>query len=219
MKIITTTEPAVPAQYLAEKILAKLKNGKKVLWFITGGSSIPVQILAGNIIAKHPHQNLTVTLSDERFGEVGHKDSNWQKTMDGGFNLPQAKLIPVLTGDTRDNTVAHWNTALKEELASADYKIGLIGIGPDGHVSGILPRTEAVEAQEMAHGYTTDNFERITTTPTAITKLDEVATFIQGEAKWPVVKDLDEKEIALSDQPAQILKQVPEFTIFTDYQK
>lgn len=217
MNIVTTNDPAVPAKYLAERIIEKLESGKKVFWFITGGSSIEVQILAAEIIAKHPHQNLTVTLSDERFGDVGHKDSNWQKTLDGGFRLPEAKLIPILTGESRDNAVARWNTSLTEELSRADYKIGLIGVGPDGHVSGILPHTEAVNAKGLSVGYKTEKFERITTTPEAISKLDEAITFMQGEAKWSVVKDLAERNIEIFEQPAQILKSIPNLTIFTDY--
>jgi 6-phosphogluconolactonase/glucosamine-6-phosphate isomerase/deaminase len=219
MEIIKTSDPNIPAKYLADKIIAQLESGKKVLWFITGGSSITVQLSAGEMIAKHSHQNLTIALTDERYGEVGHKDSNWQKTIDGGFNLPQAKLIPVLTGETRDKTVELLNDSLKEELTNADYKIGLFGVGSDGHTAGILPQSVAVTYEEIVCGYTTENFERITTTPKLIKNLDEAVVFIQGEAKWGVVKDLNEKNIDLETQPAQILKSIPLLTIFTDYQK
>ena len=37
-------------------------------------------------------------LTDERYGPVGHPDSNWSQLLQKGFDLPQAKLVPVLTG-------------------------------------------------------------------------------------------------------------------------
>ena len=219
MQIKTITDPSIPAEYIAKRILAKLKLGKKILWLMAGGSCISVEVLVAKIISKHPHENLTVTLTDERFGRVGHKDSNWQQLIEKGYSLPNAKLLPVLTGENRTKTVENFNTILQENLKKADYKIGLFGMGNDGHTAGILPRSEAVKASGFAFGYQTANFERITITKQVIEKLDEVVGFMQGKEKWPVIKDLEEKNIGTSIQPAQILKLVPRLTIFTDYKK
>ncbi len=166
--IKTTTEVKIVADFVAKAILDKLNSGKKVLWLVPGGSNIPVAVEAAKIITKQPHQHLTVTLTDERYGAVGHKDSNWQKLKQQGFNLPQAKLIPVLTGENRAMTTKNFNTILEQELKNAKYKIGLLGVGADGHTAGILPESIAVNTGDLTFGYNGPDFERITITEKVI---------------------------------------------------
>jgi 6-phosphogluconolactonase/glucosamine-6-phosphate isomerase/deaminase len=76
-----------------------------------------------------------------------------------------------------------------------------------------------VSSDELAFGYDTPTFSRITITPKVIEKLDEAVVWAQGEDKWGVVKDLIRNEIKIEKQPAQILKKVPLLTIFSDYSK
>jgi len=213
----TTIDPKFVAEFLANSIITQLNLNKKVLWFATGGSSIKVASIASKKIAEVTHNKLTIMLTDERYGEPTHPDSNWQQLLTTGFNLPQAKLIPILTGENRDTTVKKFNENLKKEFANADYKIGLFGVGGDGHTAGILPNSPAVNYPDLAFGYDSEKFERITMTKNAIAMLDEAVVFMQGENKWPVIKDLKEKDLPFKIQPAQILKQVPLLTIFTDY--
>lgn len=216
--IKTTTNIEDPADFIAKIILNKLELGKSVLFFVTGGSSIPVCVKVSEIIREHSHSNLTIMLTDERYGSVDHDDSNWYKLIKSGFSLPEAKLIPTLTGDNHIITTEKFNKALREELKNAKYKIGLFGIGIDGHTAGILPDTEAVSSHDLACGYDTSIFSRITMTPKAIVELDEAVVWTQGKEKWEVLKNLEQK-IDIRKQPAQILKKVPLLTIFTDYKK
>lgn len=217
-EIKTSTNINQISEFLASKIINELEQNKKVLWFVTGGSSTILGSVASKIIAQKSHANLTVMLTDERYGSIEHKDSNWQKLLATGFMLPQANLIPVLNGEDRATTTKKFNENLEIELAKNDYKIGLFGVGADGHTAGILPESEATKNEDLACAYDSASFERITLTFNAIKLLDEAVIFMQGEEKWPVIKDLEEKEIDIRIQPAQILKSVPRVTLFTDYQ-
>ncbi|HLP86757.1 MAG TPA: 6-phosphogluconolactonase [Candidatus Paceibacterota bacterium] len=219
LTIKTTTNTKDPAEFISNSIINKLKAGKRVLFFVTGGSSIAVCVEVSKILKNHPLDNLTVLLTDERYGPVGHPDSNWAKLMSNGLDLPFARLFPVLTGEPHKTVTENYNKILTEELASAEYKIGLFGVGVDGHTAGILPGSVAVNNNDFVCGYETGTFSRITVTPKTIEKLDEAVVWMQGTDKWQVVKDLDEKNIELIKQPAQILKKVPLLTIFTDYNK
>ena len=223
LKINTTTRTEDVANFSASSILDQLRLGKHVLFFVTGGSSISVCVRIAELLKAETNKdlihNLTITLTDERYGPVGHSDSNWQQLIDMGFDLPGALLIPILTGDDRATTAEKFNKILNEEFMVAEYKIGLFGIGADGHTSGILPGSDAVKFEDLACGYDTPSFSRITMTPKAIEKLDEAVAWVQGENKWWVIKNLLEKDINITKQPAQILKKVPLLTIFTDYTK
>ncbi len=201
------------AEFVASSILKKLEEGNKVLFFATGGSSVLVGAGISEILRAHSLKNLTVTLTDERYGPPGHSDSNFAKLISKGFNFPQARIIPVLTGDDFASTAKNFNEVLKEELSFADYKIGLFGVGADGHTAGILPESPAVYSEEYACGYETPAFSRITMTPRAIEKLDEAVVFARGEEKREALEDL-QKSIDIAKQPAQILKKVPLLTIF-----
>lgn len=218
--IKTTKKAEEAAEFTAFAILNQLQSGKRVLLFLTGGSAIVVGVKIGEILRRIPENlitNLTITLTDERYGPIDHFDSNWRQLIEKGFNLPEAKLWPVLMGDTREKTVENFKAKLNEELIKEEYKIGLFGIGVDGHTAGILPRSEAVNSGDLVCGYDTPEFSRITITPRVIEKLDEAVVWVQGENKWKVLKDL-QTDIPFTKQPAQILKKVRLLTIFTDYQ-
>ncbi len=186
MNIITTTDAKDPSEFIASKILKQLEQGKKVLWLIPGGSAEKVALLSIETISRHPHENLTVSLTDERLGKVGHQDSNWRE-----WNLPEAKLIPVLgTGN--------WLKVLAREIENNDYKIGLFGIGEDGHTAGLLPEKSV------------SKWKRVSITPELIKKLDEAVLYAEGKNKQPI---LDSFQKGMS-MPAQVLKEVPKLKIF-----
>jgi len=216
--IKTTSNPKATAEFIAGRILSYLENDKNVLWLVPGGSAITVAVETAKIIAEYPHVNLTVTLTDERYGAVGHKDSNWQQLKERGFSLPQARLLQVLEGKDLIVTTEKFNTIIDEELEKADYRIGLFGIGADGHTAGILPASSAAESKEWVSSYQAPQFERITVTSKTIEKLDEAVVWAQGKEKWYVIADLN-RDIDVKKQPAQILKKVPTLTIFTDFKK
>lgn len=207
----------VAAEVLADKILEQLAADKKVLWFVTGGSSIAVAVEASKKIRDYSHENLTVMLTDERYGAIDHPDSNWLKLEQEGFSLPEAKSLPVLMGNDRSETTRKLNDSLKEEFTKSEYKIGLFGIGTDGHTAGILPHSKAIESLALAYDYDSDKFERITITPKAILELDEAIVFMEGKEKAEVIEDL-KISIPLNKMPAQILKKVPLLTIFYKYE-
>jgi 6-phosphogluconolactonase/glucosamine-6-phosphate isomerase/deaminase len=212
---ISSTQPA--AKNIAESIIRKLEENKKVLWLSGGGSGVKVAAEASKLLKNAANlKNLTFTLTDERYGPLGHADSNWQQLIDAGFSLPQATLIPVLTGKDIKTTTEDFGRGLEEELKHADYRIGLFGMGADGHTSGILPNSPAVEAKRFAVFYKTPEFERMTMTFNAIKKVDEGILYAVGEAKHTVLNKL-EKNVALSEQPAQILKQLNTLNVYNDY--
>jgi len=206
------------ADALAQTITNQLRRGKKVLWLVPGGSAIAVAAEAAKQIAAVPHQTLTVTLTDERYGPVDHADSNWRQLAEAGFDLPNARMLPVLTGTDRTTTAAAFGEMLQRELQTADWAIGLFGMGADGHTAGMLPNSPAITATGYAEAYDAPNFERITMTPKAVLHLDEAIVYAVGPEKWPALKRLKDSQ-PVAEQPAQILKHVPSLTVYTDYEE
>lgn len=212
---IDSTYPA--AAYVSAVIADKLSAGQSVLWLLPGGSAMAVATQAAELLADSASDlsKLYVSLSDERFGAPGHPDSNWQQLFEQGLKLPGARLQPVLLGDDLEQTIKHYSQTLASNFAKLDYKIALLGIGPDGHIAGIKPGSPAINSGELAAGYEWEDFTRLTMTPEAIERLDEVVCYATGEAKRAALENLD-KDLPLGTEPAQILKAVPSATVYND---
>lgn len=213
---ISSTEPVT--SYLTDVIKDKLNSGQSVLWLLSGGSSGEVCIDVSKRLKSENLENLYVTMTDERFGPVGHANENWQKLLDDGLDLPGAKLYRPLIGLDRASTTiqfAHW---LEDTYKDVDYKIGTFGVGTDGHTAGLKPVPSAVDADVWAVDFDGHDFERITMTFNAISQLDEAVMQAMGEEKALILDDFLNKDIDPKIQPVQILKSVNKLTVFTDYQ-
>jgi 6-phosphogluconolactonase/glucosamine-6-phosphate isomerase/deaminase len=212
---IATSEPVV--DFLHKKISLSLREDKQVLLLVPGGSAIQIVIDLAQKLSKEtvPLGKLVLTLTDERYGPVGHADSNWKQLNDSGLKLPGVTLHSVLNDKSMADTERDFEMFLNNQINEADYTIGFFGIGPDGHTSGILPNSSAVHASHLVHAYDGGTYQRITTTPAAISKLDEAVVYAVGESKWPVLRQLETKK-SIDEQPAQALKRIPKVTIFSD---
>jgi 6-phosphogluconolactonase/glucosamine-6-phosphate isomerase/deaminase len=210
-------QPAI--DHLVETLTTHLQAGEHILWLLSGGSGAKVCLEVAKRLQDQPLENLWVTLTDERYGDVGHADENWQQLLDAGFSLPGATLYRPLNGLDRPQTTAGLASWLKEHIESADYSVGLFGIGPDGHTAGIKPQSPAASSTEWAADFTGEDFERITMTFPAIRDLSEVVTQAMGAEKGPTLRQLLQTDTDLAMQPAQVLKTVKKSTLYTDYKE
>lgn len=213
-KKVTSSEPMVA--YLSDVISQKLFGGQKILWLIAGGSAIKVAVAVAQNLPKQYLENLTVTLTDERYGEVRHADSNWQQLMDAGFKLDGARLQPVLTGKSLSETTKDYAKMLKTDMEAADYSLALAGMGPDGHIFGIKAGSPSVASTQPVVDYKWDDYVRITPTGVLLKKLDEVVMYVAGQDKWPQLDTLEDR-LDSNVQPAQLLKGLKRVIIFNDY--
>lgn len=206
------------AEEIARAINIQLELEKKVLWLVTGGSSISLQILIAQKIINPLPGKLIITLTDERYGKENHSESNWLRLKELGFEIKGAELIPILSNKNIFETTNDFAKILESKMAEVDYRIGLFGVGADGHTAGILPKSMAVDSEKVAVFYSAPPFDRITITPKTILKLDQAFVYAIGEKKWPIIEKLKE-EFPINELPAQILKRVPLLKIFTDNKK
>ena len=202
---------------LSELLLVELKNHKTVLWLISGGSNIEVAVAIMNDLRGF-EKNLIVTLSDERYGPVGHAGSNWQQLLAAGFDHGKAQTYPVLQeGLSMAATARMFELTLSDCLDKADVVVGQLGIGTDGHVSGILPHSPAtIDDETLVAYYVTPQFSRITTTFYALKQIDCVYSFVYGADKKDALETLALKKLSLAEQPSQILKNIKHAYVYND---
>jgi 6-phosphogluconolactonase/glucosamine-6-phosphate isomerase/deaminase len=210
---ISSPEPVT--KFIADKINTKLAENKKVLWLLSGGSFVSIEVKIAELLEKAQLANLTISLADERYGLTGHKNSNWQQLQAAGFSLPGAQLMPVLKDLGFKETVAAYEKELLEDLEEADYSLASAGIGADGHTFGIKAGSPAIGSNEYVVGYKWDDYERITPTAKLIEKINEIIVYTIGAEKKAVL-DMLEQDLAENEQPAQLLKRLDNVTIFND---
>lgn len=89
----TSSKEHLPAA-VANK-LASLLETRNVTWFVSGGSNIALETETLNLLVAQQAslENLTILLIDERFGAVGHAESNWQLLLEAGFMIDGPTIL------------------------------------------------------------------------------------------------------------------------------
>jgi 6-phosphogluconolactonase/glucosamine-6-phosphate isomerase/deaminase len=209
------TGPGVAA--LSQRLVAELASGKRVLWLVCGGSNIAAEVEIMKTVPADLSKNLTVSLTDERYGAVGHKDSNWQQLLEAGFDIKSGKGMPVLSGGTFEQTVTDYAALAKDLFEKNDIVIALFGIGADGHIAGILPDSPAAdETTKLAAGYDNPPYTRLTLTFPGLKQIDVACAIALGDSKKQALQKLRTQDIKLTAQPSQILKKLPEAYLYSD---
>lgn len=219
MHFIYATGTAAVVESLSKSIQQALQSDKRVLWLVSGGSTVPIAVAVMRKLQMSTEvRNLTIMQVDERYGEPGHAHANWQALQDAGFACGNAACVPVLRGTSLLETTQGYKAELAEALKTHDFRIGLFGIGVDGHTAGMLPNSSAAhETTQLVASYKGPDFTRITITAPAIAQLDEAIVYAIGAAKASALQSLRQSH-AVATQPAQALKQAASTTVYTDYQ-
>lgn len=217
MEFIKTTGWQRGIKDLSVRIKAELKAGKKVLWLIGGGSNITASVEVMDTLPEDLTKLLVIFMTDERFGEVGHTHSNSKQLLDGGFQAKEAIFVPMLQpGFSMEETQERYAQALERAVDHADTVIAQSGIGTDGHIAGILPHSSAVKATGWVTGYEAPHYTRMTMTFDALRHIDTAYYMAFGADKADALTRLRDEAVPLDDQPAQILKELPEAYVYND---
>jgi len=221
MNFITTDSTKEGTKALADKISFHLAQGKKVLWLVPGGSNVPITAAALDLVRKATGPallaGLTIAQADERYGPVGHADSNWAQLKATKVNLEGIRTMPILVDDSPlADTVRRYGVEIEKVLPTVDLIVGQFGMGADGHIAGILPHTPGVTSAGVATGYEGKPFTRVSLAFPTLRKINIAYMFVSYGSKKDAIDRLHENNVPLDDQPAQILKDIAEVYIYID---
>ncbi len=215
MNYFHSAGPDAVRDYLVTAIQTKLQSGRRVLFLVSGGSTIDIAVQTIRFL---PGRGLTGTLAiaqvDERFGEVGHSDSNWKQMLDRGLDVQKFPVHPILFGANLDQTTDSYHAYLTREITRSNFIVALFGIGVDGHTAGILPDSPALdETEKFVSGYISSPFSRVTITPPFFPYINLAVAYAGGSAKEGQLERL-KGQYDSAAQPAQLLKQAKETCVF-----
>lgn len=203
---------------LSRRLIQELKENKNVLWLVSGGSNIQSAVKVMTSIPEALQMQLTILPGDERYGEVGHADSNYQQLITAGFKPGDAIFLNVLESNlSLEATADRYKAIAGQAFEEADTVIALLGIGADGHIAGILPNSHAsLEDRKYVAGYKSDDYQRLTLTFPALKRISAAYVYAYGESKEKALIQLKSEQLALEEQPAQILKALPEAYVYNN---
>lgn len=217
MEFIKTSSWQRGIKDLTARLNNELSASKRVLWLIGGGSNIAASVEVMAALSEAATKHLTIFLTDERYGDVGHIHSNSQQLIEAGFQTKEAVFVPMLQpGFTMEETQERYAQALERATEHADIVIAQSGIGADGHIAGILPHSPAVHASGWIVGYEAPHYMRMTMTFEALRNIDAAYYMAFGDDKATALKQLRDETLPLDDQPSQILKELPQAYVYND---
>jgi 6-phosphogluconolactonase/glucosamine-6-phosphate isomerase/deaminase len=210
---------ATPAKFIADRLKSLLNEHRQVVWLVSGGSCVSVAVEARCVLGElGSGVSLHVVLIDERYGDIGHSNSNSEQLIQAGFDVQGLTFHQMLLGEDIETTTKRYDVLLSTLFEESDYTIGLFGMGADAHTSGLLPGNPLMEDKHFVGRYDGPDFQRITTTPACIRSIDEAVLYAVGGNKWPALAGL-ELDGDANIEPVRVLKGISPLNIFTDYQK
>ena len=205
-------------KFLSQRLIKELRQDRNVLWLISGGSNVSSAVSVMKSIPSNLQMQLTIMLVDERFGAVAHDDSNFQQLINAGFDAGDSILLNILEPSlSLQETDERFRSIAGQAFEETDVVIALLGIGPDGHLAGILPNSPASgELRKYVVCYDSDPYQRITLTFPALRKVKAAYIYAYGQSKLQALEKLKSENISPEIQPAQILKELDEAYVYND---
>jgi 6-phosphogluconolactonase len=217
MKCIFSEDWEQGTNDLAARLRKELAAGKRMLWMVCGGSNIAASVKVMDMISEEESEKLAIFLTDERYGELDHASSNARQLREAGFHPKQAVFIPMLAdGLSLSETAERYTQALQAAIEHADVIVAQFGIGPDGHIAGILPNSPASKSTDWVTGYDAPPYIRITQTFDALRHISVAYAMAFGADKHEALVRLRDETVPLEEQPSQILKELPEAFVYSD---
>lgn len=210
--------PEVVIDSLVDYITDALSEDQSVLWLVSGGSNIQTAVQIQDQLQRRGSLDLlTIGLIDERYGDRGHENSNWQQLIEAGWNTQYGTMLEVLLSPALGltQTAEQYQTALHNAKENGSILVGLFGLGSDGHTAGVLPDSAAVDSDENVFAYVARDYQRITITAKFMSKIDFGVVAAFGEAKKEALIDVYVEGLA-NRIPARQLATVKSLVVYTD---
>lgn len=204
------------SQHFYDALIELCQKYTKIGLLLPGGSNITAAADAINRLKETDKQKLDIILSDERYGPVGHPDSNEKQYQDAGLNLRNLNYHSLLNNLSQEDTLRNAIEAYRSLFDNNEVIFAFLGIGADGHIAGVLPSTPGVNSNNSVVMYNSEPFIRITPSLATIFRIDRVVVGAIGDNKLDALRALKSNTENTTSTPALVLNNINDVTIFTD---
>ena len=206
IEIHETAEDAAlaAAEAIADWLHAGLSENARASFVGTGGSSPgPVYDLLSTLPL--PWEQISVTLSDERWVRPTSPDSNERQLRERLMvgEAAAARFVPLWSDVTTAEDAAEAAEIAVEDLFPAD--VVLLGMGEDGHIASLFPGSPVLEdgldplggslVIAVPTGEPAPTTERLSLTLYALRQAFLTIVLVSGAAKRRIIEDRDDLPI------------------------
>lgn len=206
------------ATAIADWLAAGLDENGRASFVGTGGSSPgPVYDLLATLPL--PWEQISITLSDERWVPPTSPDSNERQLRDRLLvgEAAAATFVPLWSGAASAEEAAEAADAAVADLFPAD--VVLLGMGEDGHFASLFPGSPALEEGldplggsyviAVPAGEPAPAMERLSLTLHALRQAYLIIVLVRGEGKRRIVEERDDLPIhalfRAADMPVRVI--------------
>jgi 6-phosphogluconolactonase/glucosamine-6-phosphate isomerase/deaminase len=220
--VFTRERPETAVSNIAATIATALTDGKQVLWLVSGGSAISLQVSILEAIKRDASDNLSKLIIlpvDERFGPYNHVDSNTAQLREAGFDPNPAQWSDILLqSPTLKEASSHYASQAEAAFAAAQLTIATLGLGTDAHTAGLLPYSPALaDTVSSVVAYNWDDYVRMTMGVGLITRIDSAFVLAYGESKQTALERLLSATEPIEALPAKVLYEISNVTVYNDF--
>ncbi|MCC2630255.1 MAG: Glucosamine-6-phosphate isomerase/6-phosphogluconolactonase [Candidatus Paceibacter sp.] len=211
--------------------LVREANGKPLLFLLSGGSSLE---LLDYIKDTSMEAGMTFGMLDDRYStdpeinsyHIVSRSAFYLRALRRGAVFLDSSVFEL---ESLETYATRYESYIKKWLKLHPNGIirATVGIGPDGHTSGVLPHPEDKEkfeklfnAEKLIVGYDVGNKNphrfRMTSTFTFMKKFDKVLTYMKGENKKEALQRVLAEEGDLAATPGRIIRELKDVQLFTD---
>ncbi len=209
----TGSQAAATAGLLFKTIVCEAVSEKNTCCAALSGGTTPhglyQSLVSSATTGEVPWECVELFFGDERDVPQDHTDSNYrmvQRTMLDHVPIDPRRVHPMPADRVQlESAAAEYEQLIRSVVPAGDdgiarFDLILLGMGHEGHVASLFPRTPAVDEQEklvVAHHVSTLGRWRMTFTFPLINAARNVLMLVTGEDKAQAVADI------LSNDPAR----------------
>ncbi len=204
---------------ISQSLITALKQNDSTLWLLSGGSNIDLEVAIMEQIPSDLSAKLTISLVDERYGRFNHPDSNFFQLLQANFQAKKARLISILDPNnlSLEETVKNFNKKIIS-INQQSTTIVQIGLGLDGHIAGILPKSPAIQTPKTISAYNSQPFTRITFNLTSFKSFDQINLVALDDSKETIIKQLHQSNSNdINNFPANYLNELNQVFVYNKW--
>lgn len=188
----------------ARRIAPALKESKTVV--VTGGRSAAT-LYPELAVAESSWERKEILFSDERCVPPDDDRSNYRLVVTGLFASRPPPGLRRMQGEDDPAVAAQQYEAVAAPLVAAGIDVAILGLGDDGHIAALFPRSPQLTASDRLCVAVPrpDGMTGLTLTPPALTAARQIFLLARGGDKKDAVAAALDASTEAADCPARLL--------------
>ncbi|OGG03127.1 hypothetical protein A2W14_04670 [Candidatus Gottesmanbacteria bacterium RBG_16_37_8] len=216
------------AELLIRRLEGVLKEGKRCLLLLSGGSAVNLYQRLAEYIDKSQFgsENLAVGQADERFQPDSPDEVNYRAIEKSGLirvlKKKNISIYKIFQTENLAQSAGQYSRILDDLFKKYDYRMTVLGIGRDGHTAGLLPGYKHEwDKKTWVVGYENNGLyrQRISITAKTIGRLDYGMVVISGEEKREAMGKITGRRGNIDKIPGLLIHKIRQVDLVTEIKR